>query len=63
MLLLEHLCWKTSSCKVVQLGKINVGHSYKMGSSVWGCSYTEKDLAAVVAACLGMWASGTAVGE
>lgn len=28
--------------------KKNVGHSYKTGSSVWGCGYTEKDLAAMV---------------
>lgn len=38
-------------------GKKNVGHSYKTGNSVGGRGYTEKDLAAVVAACFGMQAS------
>lgn len=40
--------------------KKNVGHSYKTGNSVWGRGYTEKDLAAVAAACFGMRASSAA---
>lgn len=40
--------------------KKNVGHSYKMGNSVWGHSYTEKDLAVIASVCLGMWASSIA---
>lgn len=55
MLRLKHLRWLENILVQGHAAreKKNVGHSYKTGNSIWGRGYTEKDLAAVTAACFG----------